>query len=241
MWGATLLCLCSLCLSFYFNPHSPCGERLDAISKLYLRPGISIHTPRVGSDAPAEFAEGQYFHFNPHSPCGERRACRICRGAVFPFQSTLLVWGATGNLLIRARCRMISIHTPRVGSDTSTTYTARMKRYFNPHSPCGERLVVDNASFCGGKISIHTPRVGSDQRIPQSYVLEPCKFQSTLPVWGATRHGAGGAILCIYFNPHSPCGERPFSRMLNPSFAIKFQSTLPVWGATLSSGFLSPS
>ena len=58
------------------------------------------------------------------------------------------------------------------------------------------------------RISIHAPRVGSDySNAAFSKILE--KFQSTLPVWGATG------------------GQSPF-----PSFGWKFQSTLPVWGAT---------
>ena len=78
-------------------------------------------------------------------------------------------------------------------------------------------------------------------------------FQSTLPVWGATANLSRAkpeALIsihaprvgsdevedwtcasCYYFNPRSPCGERP-----NTSYqrAVKdiFQSTLPVWGAT---------
>ena len=32
-------------------------------------------------------------------------------------------------------------------------------------------------------------------------------FQSTLPVWGGTRRLSFVAILQIYFNPPSPCGE----------------------------------
>ena len=56
----------------------------------------------------------------------------------------------------------ISIHAPRVGSD-------------------------GNQRKCNftGTISIHAPRVGSDEQIAlRSYGA--LKFQSTLPVWGAT-------------------------------------------------------
>ena len=56
-------------------------------------------------------------------------------------------------------------------------------------------------------ISIHAPRVGSDKN--SAYAREAQeKFQSTLPVWGATLH------------------------FLPALQAIAFQSTLPVWGAT---------
>ena len=56
--------------------------------------------------------------------------------------------------------------------------------HFNPRSPCGERLSAATA------------------------IKSMCKFQSTLPVWGAT----------------------PMAWMLVRR--TRFQSTLPVWGAT---------
>ena len=79
-------------------------------------------------------------------------------------------------------------------------------------------------------ISIHAPRVGSDHRHGKAF-YRAYRFQSTLPVWGATfcpyRKRAGLSI-SIYaprggsdslpgttprissdFNPRSPWGERP--------------------------------
>ena len=78
-----------------FNPHSPCGERLNrCLSNMELfeisihtplagsdgagipsagRPfDISIHTPLAGSDSPWRPNAGPLKDFNPHSPCGER-------------------------------------------------------------------------------------------------------------------------------------------------------------------------
>ena len=79
------------------------------------------------------------------------------------------------------------------------------------------------------------------------------KFQSTLPVWGATRvqrirpetraisihaprvgsDGAGGnpGDESRNFNPRSPCGER-LGQAVSSCNTAGFQSTLPVWGAT---------
>jgi hypothetical protein len=56
-------------------------------------------------------------------------------------------------------------------------------------------------------------------------------FQSTLPVWGATRPPLHLAHTAACFNPRSPCGERPPAAK-NTTAAGVFQSTLPVWGAT---------
>ena len=58
------------------------------------------------------------------------------------------------------------------------------KTHFNPHSPCGERHVLDYDK------------------------AQADKFQSTLPMRGATRPPRALASNISNFNPHSPCGER---------------------------------
>ena len=62
------------------------------------------------------------------------------------------------------------------------------------------------------------------------------KFQSTLPVGGATLFFLMSLRGSINFNPRSPWGERPIlsAAMLGESL---FQSTLPVGGATGSSHY----
>ena len=147
------------------------------------------------------------------------------------FQSTLPVWGATyGEFLIE----VVICH-------------------FNPRSPCGERHRGRTVKWHKVVISIHAPRVGSDpERKLDCYA--PVLFQSTLPVWGATKVLCPVRLCTVYFNPRSPCGERhgmgtpicPMVSNFNPrspcgerliflnSFLWLriFQSTLPVWGAT---------
>ena len=56
------------------------------------------------------------------------------------FQSTLPVWGATASTVDTYIDRLISIHAPRVGSDTIRLHGRKITK----------------------KISIHAPRVGSD-------------------------------------------------------------------------------
>ena len=63
--------------------------------------------------------------------------------------------------------------------------------------------------FYYSDISTHAPRAGSDRRI--------CVYFRGV----------------IYFNPRSPCGERPIA-LDNPILDTKFQPTLPVRGATSS-------
>ena len=147
---------------------------------------ISIHAPRAGSDPSWPPSSHSCWHFNPRSPCGERLIILVMldlhpafqstlpvRGATrwpaspgyWPeFQSTLPVRGATFSTWHPSHCPSISIHAPRAGSDGHTVGLA------------GLRVLI----------SIHAPRAGSD-RWPfcplQGWVQ---KFQSTLPVRGAT-------------------------------------------------------
>ena len=75
-------------------------------------------------------------------------------------------------------------------------------------------------------------------------------------MWGATLHDSSLLHQCIYFNPRSPCGERPEDGAGLPAvpgisihaprvgsdggqgcsllLPTEFQSTLPVWGATIA-------
>ena len=169
------------------------------------------------------------------------------------FQSTLPVRGATGIVLSPLPSATISIHAPRAGSDLDDAegmgivakfqstlpvrgataaryYTLAQPLYFNPRSPCGERRHIHKQLRPLEGISIHAPRAGSDQTA--EFITKYFdKFQSTLPVRGATcayRPQFGNER---YFNPRSPCGERR-DVSLHLITEIAFQSTLPVRGAT---------
>ena len=52
-------------------------------------------------------------------------------------------------------------------------------------------------------------------------------------MWGATWNLISTRPAPHYFNPRSPCGERPCPSATGPP-RWKFQSTLPVWGATVA-------
>ena len=192
------------------NPHSRVRSARRDNLRGCRRRNISIHAPRVGRDL-THFSQVVYDFlfqstrpvwgatdltgnfrrqvpdFNPRSPCGERhdghsvwQSCAYCR-----FQSTLPVWGATCENRGRDALPAISIHAPRVGSDG-----------------------LHKCSNIGIGISIHAPRVGSDALASRGATCGTI-FQSTLPVWGATRSG------------------------VTMWTVLKgFQSTLPVWGAT---------
>ena len=209
MWGATL-------------PRGTVGPGLC----------ISIHAPRVGSDAPpCRRIRPRRQDFNPRSPCGERHL---------------------DDEELKSKIR-ISIHAPRVGSDLRDVLRGLQRRDFNPRSPCGERRKSAQKYMEALYISIHAPRVGSDRTIhdglrnaelfqstlpvwgatwtPLSYRAMRSRFQSTLPVWGATmprRVFTDSSRISIHA-PRVGSDVLPDKSSRLPAI---FQSTLPVWGAT---------
>ncbi len=158
------------------------------------------------TDVPASNGTAVVNHFNPRSPCGERLKGIKIFARAFRFQSTLPVWGAT-----------------------QTCSDVPASNDFNPRSPCGERPFIRRFTAPRTVISIHAPRVGSDGK-RDVYIFQDSKFQSTLPVWGATAMDCFDAALVYIsihaprvgsdvpscepdlrdrdFNPRSPCGER---------------------------------
>ena len=101
---------------------------------------------------------------------------------------------------------MISIHAPGVGCD-AVPRELRSHHEISIHAP---RVGCDVKELIGeGKsvISIHAPRVGCDlMRELESYADK--EFQSTHPVWGATRTRSCRYGCSWHFNPRTPCGVR---------------------------------
>ena len=109
------------------------------------------------------------------------------------FQSTLSVWRATA-------------FTPRREQNCC---------HFNPRSPCGERQAETSRLRCRVAISIHALRVESDH-IRWQICFRFLRFQSTLSVWRATVLRPPSPKKGAYFNPRSPCGERPPIMVVSP-------------------------
>ena len=161
----------------HFNPRSPRGERLVILRRRRGVHRISIHAPRVGSDAFLPSSDSSFQYFNPRSPRGERRFTAIGsstdsyfnprspRGErhVFVthtpvpslFQSTLPAWGAT--------YYFSTCYPPYHNFNPRGDDARRVERInFNPRSPRGERRPYTSRRCLRGNISIHAPRVGSD-------------------------------------------------------------------------------
>ena len=168
---------------------------------------ISIHAPRVGSDgdrgtphqacghfnprspcgerpqAAANVALS-YNDFNPRSPCGERRSGSALRREHRKFQSTLPVWGAT-RLGISAKAKIVFQSTLPVWGATMTCLLPGLWRVFQSTLPVWGATAHKALRNYFMEISIHAPRVGSDGTLKATEVTD------------------------AYFNPRSPCGERP--------------------------------
>ena len=168
----------------YFNPHSPCEERLKPDlsvlkdmqfqSTLPLRGAtseavryelaklISIHTPLAGSDAQLGGHIVGHYEISIHTPL----AGSDCRTHVRRVHSIISIHtplaGSDCCLERLRRNRDISIHTPLAGSDLLHAPCPAHRKYFNPHSPCGER------------------------RYGKAVEQTVWEFQSTLPLRGAT-------------------------------------------------------
>ena len=145
------------------------------------------------------------------------------------FQSTRPVWGATQFERHRWRWTGISIHTPRVGRDKSKDGGEHVAWHFNPHAPCGARRKFSTRSRHFMNFNPHAPCGARRRRWGRKTIF--AQFQSTRPVWGATRKDAAywfkqrisihtprvwrdRGVLCSpirlwNFNPHAPCGARP--------------------------------
>ena len=120
-------------------------------------------------------------NFNPRSPCGERRVAFEKDGKYYE----------------------ISIHAPRVGSDVGRRKTNGEKKIISIHAPrVGSDLQPTATHRSHDIISIHAPRVGSDDRERLTSRRQK-KFQSTLPVWGAT-FPIGIYDYFIFISIHAP-------------------------------------
>ena len=79
----------------------------------------------------------------------------------------------------------VSIHAPRGGSDPPARQESPWVHRFNPRSPWGERLAVGSVNFNLVKFQSTLPVGGATWRL-LGLCPPPQMFQSTLPVGGAT-------------------------------------------------------
>ena len=117
VWGATIVYLIAW-IAIIFQSTLPVwgATRPPSWRKAWAR--ISIHAPRVGSDAMRFYLATLCQYFNPRSPCGERRYWHYTQSAPLNFNP-------------RSPCgERRHVNSLCAGSSAD----------FNPRSPCGERL-----------------------------------------------------------------------------------------------------
>ena len=199
---------------WHFNPRSPHGERLDAVTSITVGSWISTHAPRTGSDVMGNHNCLFIIDFNPRSPHGERH--QLLQGTLAPTldfnprspHGERPHWDRP-----KTSAKDISTHAPRTGSDVFPDARTLGRRDFNPRSPHGERHTARPKNGGLKDISTHAPRTGSDKQVWLANRMA-FEFQPTLPARGAT-----------------PSATRAFG-------TSRFQPTLPARGAT---GFKSSS
>ena len=124
---------------------------------------ISIHAPRVGCDESDLKELSCASDFNPRTPGGVRQSVAKIKRNRGEFQSTHPGWGATRISARDGLQQAISIHAPRVGCDCNIGRNFLGRRYFNPRTPGGVRLIISALHIINICISIHAPRVGCDR------------------------------------------------------------------------------
>ena len=185
--------------------------------------------PLRGATSTTEGSRQWLTDFNPHSPCGERPATSETTTLTAQFQSTLPLRGATrhrmtmmvptvfqSTLPLRGAtlqvcdfwgtARMISIHTPLAGSDSD--FQRKLSgETISIHTPLAGSDVLAWPARVHRSISIHTPLAGSD--ITLDWDIAQREISIHTPLAGSDRSCRRRAGRRVYFNPHSPCGERP--------------------------------
>ena len=167
MRGATTMVISFPLTPGYFNPHSPCGERLAFLISLFVVVQFQSTLPMRGATGIDDHIGLSGKNFNPHSPCGERPYTRYIIG--------------------KRRC--ISIHTPHAGSDGAGHTMSMDIMNFNPHSPCGERRSASLFIVCDSDFNPHSPC--GERPEAQKKAEAALQFQSTLPMRGATSQQIG--------------------------------------------------
>ena len=242
-WGATTASTTAWTGTSRFQSTLPGWGATGQPHRTHRYGAISIHAPRMGSDLFVRFAQPPPGYFNPRSPDGERQAppTRPTRKHQHfnprspDGERQCLVYGEFAN-------HEISIHAPRMGSDSGSSKADSGSRHFNPRSPDGERLVFGasartavifqstlpgwgaTSKFCMSvwfcEISIHAPRMGSD-RCGRLRTLREPRISIHAPRMGSDHLTGVSGRTTADFNPRSPDGERPRKWTSSPTIWAK--------------------
>ena len=191
----------------YFNPRIPYGMRRRSPSR-WCRTGD--FNPRIpyGMRLVNMSDSTDKFIFQSTHPVWDATGASGLMPSFSEFQSTHPVWDATRCLSPLPRTISISIHASRMGCDPCPATNASGFTYFNPRIPYGMRPIRTHV---------------------WSWIPE---FQSTHPVWDATRCAPWASSI----GGISIHASRMGCDLLVTSLSVmprRFQSTHPVWDATI--------
>ena len=193
-----------------FNPRSPCGERPDLGYDDLLELDISIHAPHAGSDSVVDQPQLYLQKFQSTLLMRGATIPPYFHSSLFLISIHAPHAGSdSGYADVYGGEAAISIHAPHAGSDSCTTSAPPSAGSFQSTLPMrGATMASEEAKIIANisihaphagsdppaefnnsrdKISIHAPHAGSDLSIYLMATTPTEKFQSTLPMRGATR------------------------------------------------------
>ena len=199
------------------------------LNKRARRVQISIHAPRTGSDRSYSGACALRTNFNPRSPHGERHAQHRGGRQARDFNPRSPHGERLRSPPSPSRCRSISIHAPRTGSDTAQSAFWSLSMIFQSTLPARGATIPYIDKLVNSKISIHAPRTGSDSWTCAGCLKKVISIHA--PRTGSDAWCAENAPSCVEFQSTLPArGATLRGNALKGGNA--FQSTLPARGAT---------
>ena len=196
-WGATIAVRVAP-VHDDISIHAPRMGSDDFASTTPVIGGISIHAPRMGSDFhPCGLCQ-QPVYFYPRPPHGERLRNCVLRWDCRYFYPRPPHGERPRCISGDGRLEHISIHAPRMGSDTIGTPARHMVDDFYPRPPHGERQRTARKSYIPGK------------------------FLSTPPAWGATANMAKKVPCLRLFVVQSEKTPEQFPKITRPFSEIRF-------------------
>ena len=194
---------------WYFNPHSPCGERRAVYRQTAPKPTEFQSTLPLRGATNARSREIAAILISIHTPlAGSDLQIKGLSAGPLTFQSTLPLRGATCLSVRSCRSRLISIHTPLAGSDKNSGSHDVAFQLISIHTPLAGSDLAWRAENHRRNISIHTPLAGSDQLRLALHSLWG-RISIHTPLAGSDVMLENAFQTPSDFNPHSPCGERP--------------------------------
>ena len=227
--GATP-CWYSLNQNQHFNPRSSCEERRPRQLSDSMQPSISIHAPHARSDVRTPDVDHCVL-ISIHAPHARSDQARVpIDNFLSQFQSTLLMRGATGEiiwdgavmtvfqatLLMRGATAQrgaltlssgISIHAPHARSDI-LPMSALSNLTISIHAPHARSDLGPALGGLGGRISIHAPHTRSDHRPALCTQIRQHDFNPRSSCEERLCASPYSLFCTSYFNPRSSCEER---------------------------------